>query len=165
MFGKLFKTKKSTTIDIVSPITGMAVSLEHVPDDAFAGKHMGDGVAIEPEVGKVIAPFNAVVSHIIHTNHAVILEHESGLQVLIHVGINTVALKGEGFKSFVQTGDTVKAGQTLIEFDIDLIRKAGYPIITPVVIANGEMVAEMNHTFNKMTAGSSPIISVVLAEQ
>lgn len=162
MLGKLFKSKKAT-LEIVAPLTGKAVELTEVPDEAFAGKHMGDGVAIEPTVGKLIAPFDGVIAHVIHTNHAVIIEHESGLQVLAHIGINTVAMQGEGFTGHVQTGDTVKAGQTLIEFDIDKIKAAGYPVITPVIIANGETVAEMESFFGDVKAGDTTVIRAVLA--
>ncbi|MBB3108608.1 PTS system glucose-specific IIA component [Paenibacillus phyllosphaerae] len=164
MFGKLFKAKKET-FTIRAPITGKAVSLTEVPDEAFAAGHMGKGIAIEPTVGKVVAPFDAIVAHIIHTNHAVILEHASGLQLLIHVGINTVAMKGEGFNGLVQMGDQVRAGQTLIEFDIEKIRTAGYPLITPVVIANeDEAVTETEVVEGKVTAGQDAVIHAVLAK-
>ncbi|TYP70241.1 PTS sugar transporter subunit IIA [Paenibacillus methanolicus] len=164
MFGKLFKAKKDT-FTITAPITGKAVPLTEVPDEAFAGGHMGRGIAIEPSVGKLIAPFDAVVAHVIHTNHAVILEHASGLQLLVHIGINTVAMKGEGFKGHVQIGDEVKAGQTLVEFDIEAIRAAGYPLITPVIIANEEeSVAELEVLQGSVTAGQDPVIQAVLAK-
>lgn len=164
MFGKLFKAKKDM-FQITAPITGKAVPLTEVPDEAFAGGHMGRGIAIEPSVGKLIAPFDAVVAHVIHTNHAVILEHASGLQLLVHIGINTVAMKGEGFKGYVQIGDEVKAGQTLVEFDIEAIRAAGYPLITPVIIANeDESVAELEVLQGTVTAGQDPVIQAVLAK-
>lgn len=125
-------------LEIPSPITGKAVPISEVPDPAFAEKHMGEGIAIEPTEGKAFAPFDGTVAHVMDkSKHAVILEHESGVQLLIHIGINTVGLKGNGFTTHVSTGDKVAKGQLLIEFDMDLIRQAGLPLVTPVLIPSG----------------------------
>lgn len=144
---------KTQFVDVLSPLQGSVVSLDQVPDEAFAQKMMGDGVAVKPEVGRLTAPFDGTIAHLIDTNHAVIVEHASGLQLLLHIGINTVALNGRGFKAHVQSGDQVKAGQLLIEFDPDVIGKAGYSTITPVVIATEELVSEVQHQYG--TADSS----------
>ncbi|MMZ64923.1 Glucose-specific phosphotransferase enzyme IIA component [compost metagenome] len=125
-------------LDIQAPIKGNAVALENVPDPAFASGAMGQGIAIEPEEGKVFAPFDGTVSHVIKSKHAIILEHESGVQILIHVGINTVALKGSGYTPHVQTGDRVKAGQLLLEFDRELVADAGYSLVTPIILPDGQ---------------------------
>ncbi|MEW4428709.1 sucrose-specific PTS transporter subunit IIBC [Paenibacillus pabuli] len=132
-------------LEIASPMTGTAVALANVPDPAFSEKHMGEGIAIEPTEGRVFAPFDGVVAHVMNkSKHAVILEHETGLQMLVHVGINTVGLKGEGFTAHVQSGEVVTAGQLLIEFDMNAIQAAGLPLITPVLIPNGnEMIEEV----------------------
>lgn len=121
-------------LELISPLSGTAVSLEQVPDPAFAEKQMGEGIAIEPSEGKVYAPFDATVAHVIKSKHALILEHASGVQVLIHVGINTVSLKGSGFTTHKNIGDKVQAGELLLEFDMEAIRAAGYPLITPIII-------------------------------
>ncbi|GAA0137131.1 sucrose-specific PTS transporter subunit IIBC [Paenibacillus sp. YSY-4.3] len=137
-------TDSSTDVlNMPSPISGKLMALEEVPDPAFAQKHMGEGFAVEPSEGKVFAPFDGEVAHIMNkSKHAVILAHESGMQLLIHIGINTVSLKGEGFTTHAQTGDTVKAGQLLIEFDVDAIQQAGLSTVTPVIIPSGtEQVA------------------------
>lgn len=130
-------------LNIPSPISGKLLALEDVPDPAFAQKHMGDGFAVEPSEGKLFAPFDGEVAHIMNkSKHAIILAHESGMQLLIHIGINTVSLKGEGFTTHVQTGDTVKAGQLLIEFDVGAIQQAGLSTVTPVIVPSGtEQVA------------------------
>lgn len=134
---------KVELLEIASPMTGTAVALANVPDPAFSEKHMGEGIAIEPTEGKVFAPFDGVVAHVMNkSKHAVILEHETGLQMLVHVGINTVGLKGEGFTAHVQSGDAVTAGQLLIEFDMNAIQAAGLPLITPVLIPNGNEIIE-----------------------
>ncbi|MBR2564566.1 MAG: PTS beta-glucoside transporter subunit IIBCA [Paenibacillus sp.] len=129
---------KVTLLEIASPIHGTVVDLEQVPDPAFSEKHMGEGIAIEPSEGKVYAPFDGVVAHVMDkSKHAVILEHATGVQLLVHVGINTVGLKGNGFVTHVKSGEPVVAGQLLIEFDMDTIREAGLPLITPVLIPSG----------------------------
>ncbi|WP_150266055.1 PTS system trehalose-specific EIIBC component [Paenibacillus tepidiphilus] len=129
-------------LELASPISGTAVPLEQVPDPAFAEKQMGEGIAIEPSEGKVYAPFDATVAHVIKSKHALILEHASGVQVLIHVGINTVSLKGSAFTAHKNIGDKVKAGELLLEFDMEAIRAAGLPLITPIIIPAGQDMVE-----------------------
>lgn len=151
------------TLTVLAPISGELVELGQVPDPAFAEKQMGDGIAIQPDEGKVYAPFDAVVAHVmLKSKHAIILEHASGVQVLIHVGIDTVSLKGEGFALSVRTGDHVKAGQLLIEFDPELIRKAGLSTITPVIIPNGiEGVLDFSLiSSGKVTAAADRLMKV-----
>ncbi|ETT37404.1 PTS beta-glucoside transporter subunit EIIBCA [Paenibacillus amylolyticus] len=151
------------TLEIMAPLTGQAVSLEQVPDPAFAEKQMGEGVAIEPSGNVVVAPFDAQVAHVIKSKHAVILEHASGLQVLIHVGINTVSLKGEGFNMHVEAGEHVKAGQKLLEFDRKVIEDAGYPLITPIIIPDGQdMVERVEVTTGDVTSNQSGVLKVHL---
>lgn len=154
----------SRVLNLLAPITGEAVSLENVPDPAFAERQMGQGIAIEPQEGRVIAPFDATVAHVIKSKHAVILEHETGVQVLIHVGINTVSLKGSAFTSHVTTGDKVKAGQLLLEFDRDAITAAGLPLITPIIIPDGQdVVASVEESApGHMTAGQSISLKIAL---
>lgn len=141
MFG-FNKNKKTTTpkvLEFRAPLTGSIVPLEEVADAAFSTKAMGDGVAVDPSEGKVFAPFDCKVVHVMEkSKHAIMLEHESGIQILIHVGMNTVSLKGSGFTAHVATGDTVKEGQTLLEFDIPFIQQAGYSVITPVIVPNDQ---------------------------
>lgn len=129
---------KDAILKITAPLSGNSIPLQQVPDEAFASGAMGKGIAIEPIEGKVVAPFDGVVAHMIKSKHALILEHTSGAQILIHVGINTVALKGEGYTTHVQTGDKVTAGQLLLEFDRDAITEAGYPIVTPIIVPDGQ---------------------------
>ncbi|PZT52763.1 PTS system trehalose-specific EIIBC component [Paenibacillus silvae] len=151
------------TLEIIAPLTGRAVPLAEVPDPAFAEKQMGEGIAIEPSGNQVVAPFDAQVAHVIKSKHAVILEHASGLQILIHVGINTVSLKGEGFVMHVETGDRVRAGQKLLEFDRKAIEAAGYPLITPVIIPDGQdMVERVEALTGDVTSGQSDVLKVHL---
>ncbi|KKO53367.1 PTS sugar transporter subunit IIA [Paenibacillus sp. DMB20] len=151
-------------VEVNSPLTGKVVPLSQVPDEAFAAGHMGQGIAIEPSEGRLVAPFDGTVAHVIKTKHAVMLEEKAtGLQYLFHIGINTVGLKGEGYTSHVNVGDSVKAGQTLIEFDIDAIKAAGYPVVTPVIVTNADELTSSveGHTGN-VTAGSDSVLSITL---
>ncbi|MDP9678931.1 PTS system trehalose-specific IIC component [Paenibacillus jamilae] len=130
-------------LEVKTPVLGHVVPLEQVPDPAFAERQMGQGIAVEPKDGRILAPFSGKVIHImVKSKHALILEHPTGVQILVHVGINTVSLKGEGFTMHVETGQTVEQGQLLMEFDRELIQKSGYPIITPVIVPDGQNMIE-----------------------
>lgn len=121
---------------IASPLTGRIVPLSEVPDAAFSSEALGKGIAIEPTIGEVSSPVNGRVVTIFPTGHAIGIETEDGAEILIHIGLDTVKLDGKGFNALVETGDTVTAGQKLITFDIELIKEAGYPVVTPIVITN-----------------------------
>ncbi|GAB2702157.1 PTS glucose transporter subunit IIA [Paenibacillus thermoaerophilus] len=153
---------KTQTVAIDSPLEGRSVPLEQVPDEAFAQKMMGDGVAIEPASGRLTAPFDGKIAHLIDTRHAVIVEHDSGLQVLLHIGINTVALGGRGFAAHVRTGDRVRSGQLLIEFDPKAIAEAGFRPITPVVIANEDIAAGVERKYGAVRENEKAILKVSL---
>ena len=128
---------------ITAPLSGKAVKLENVPDQTFAQGILGLGAAIEPTEGKVVAPDNGKVETLFDTFHAVGLTLDNGKELLIHVGINTVELKGEGFKAYVSEGDRVTKGQTLLTFDIDFIKSKGYQTITPVLVGNSDEFASV----------------------
>lgn len=121
---------------IASPLDGKIIELKDVPDKVFAEKMMGDGFAVEPNNGEVVSPINGTVSMVFGTKHAVGLTSEKGLEVLIHFGIDTVKLKGEGFEALVKTGDKVKIGDPLLNVDIDRIEDEVPSIITPIVFTN-----------------------------
>lgn len=131
---------------VYAPLEGKVVALEDVPDATFAEGVLGLGAAIEPAVGEVVAPADGEVSSIFDTHHAVGLTLDNGMELLIHVGINTVALNGEGFTAHVSEGDRVKRGQPLISFDKEFIISKGYPIITPVIISNADDYKEIKTT-------------------
>lgn len=123
-------------ISIMSPINGEAVPLSAVNDLTFAQEIMGKGIAIIPTEGKVLSPINGTVAMVFNTKHAIGLQTEDGVEILIHVGLDTVNLEGKHFNSFVKSGDTVKVGDKLLEFDIEAIKEAGYDTVTPVIITN-----------------------------
>jgi glucose-specific phosphotransferase system IIA component len=160
MFSKWFSSNKMT---LASPMTGTFVTLDQVPDPVFSQKMTGDGLAIQPTIGKVVAPFDGKVIHQFETKHAIILENHNKLQVLIHIGLDTVKLNGDGFTSHVNIGDEVKTNDILIEFDMKKMEQAGYSSISPVVITNGEIVKEQQILAQGFVeAGKTQILSIVL---
>ena len=124
---------------ILSPLSGTVVALKDVPDATFAEGVLGDGIAIEPKEGKVVAPCKGTVSTLFDTHHAIGLTLENGAELLVHIGINTVELNGEGYSAFVEEGDQVSPGQTLITFDPDFLRSKGYQTVTPVIVTNSDV--------------------------
>lgn len=132
--------------EISSPMTGTVVKMEDVKDNVFASKMMGDGIAVLPSEGKVFAPFDGEINVTFPTGHAVGIHGKDGCDVLIHVGIDTVKLEGKGFRYHIQNGDKVKKGDLLLEFDIPLIKEAGYDVTTPVIIVNTDSYKEIIKT-------------------
>ncbi|HBZ1364728.1 TPA: PTS beta-glucoside transporter subunit IIABC [Klebsiella pneumoniae] len=125
-------------ITIGSPMQGKLVTLDKVIDVTFASGVMGKGIAIKPENGKVVSPVDGVIASLFKTKHAIGIETASGAEILIHVGIDTVKLNGEYFTAYVKSGDTVKQGDLLLEFDSQKIEEAGFDLTTPVIISNTE---------------------------
>lgn len=123
-------------IIIASPLNGEIVPLTDVKDETFASEMMGKGIAINPTEGKVVSPINGTVQMIFKTKHAIGLKSEDGAEILIHIGMDTVQLDGKHFTAHVKDGDKVKVGDTLVEFDMDAIKKEGYELVTPVIITN-----------------------------
>ncbi len=129
---------KSNEIIINSPLTGKVVDLSTIDDAAFASGVLGKGVAIEPTVGVAVSPVDGTVETLFKTNHAIGLVTESGAEILIHIGMDTVKLDGKHFTAKIAQGDVVKVGQPLVEFDIEAIKAEGYSLITPVVVTNSD---------------------------
>ena len=123
---------------LFAPVKGNVIGREEIPDETFAAGILGDGVGIEPETGEVVAPFDGEISTVADTRHAVGITGPDGMEVLIHVGIDTVNMKGEGFEVFVSEGEKVKAGQRLLTFDIEKIKEAGYSTTTAVLLTNSD---------------------------
>lgn len=126
--GKVVKS-----VIISSPVTGTATGIEEAPDEAFAGKMMGDGAVVTPKESAVYAPADGTISFVFDTKHAIGFTTDSGLSLLIHIGIDTVNLKGEGFKVLVENGDEVKKGAKIMELDLDYIKKNAPSLVSPVI--------------------------------
>ncbi|MDA7746119.1 PTS glucose transporter subunit IIA [Psychromonas sp.] len=151
----------SNTIDIVAPISGEIVAIEDVPDVVFAEKIVGDGIAIRPTGNKMVAPCAGEIGKIFETNHAFSLESDTGIELFVHFGIDTVELKGEGFTRIAQEGQKVKAGDTIIEFDLELLTSKAKSILTPVVISNMDEIKELKKMSGTVVAATDTILKIV----
>lgn len=152
--------KKQRTIEIISPMTGEIVAIEDVPDKVFSEKMVGDGLGIEPVEGIVTAPFDGEVVSLFPTNHAIGLRTKNGIELLIHVGLDTVDLKGEGFERIVEENQKVKKGDLLLKFDIDFIKSKEKSIISPIIITNMDMVKELDKSKGKVEKGKDIMMKV-----
>ena len=146
--------------NVYAPMAGKAVAISEVPDPTFAEGMLGNGVAIEPTEGKVYAPCDATVDMMFTTGHAVSLVADFGAEILIHVGLETVSLEGKPFTVHVANGDKVKKGQLLIEVDLDAVKAAGLPTITPVVICNTDDYPTFNTFVGKDVTNNDVVIAL-----
>ena len=156
-FKKLFGKK---TDNFYAPMAGKAVPISEVPDPTFAEGLLGNGIAIEPSEGKVYAPSDATVDMMFTTGHAVSLVADCGAEVLIHVGLETVSLEGKPFKVYAASGDKVKKGQLLMEVDLDAVKAAGLPIITPMLICNTDEYPTFNTIVGKNVTNDDVVIEL-----
>lgn len=139
MFKNLFKKNKedkTPSQNYIQPLEGKLLNISEVPDPVFSQKMMGDGIAIDPSNGMLVAPADGQIMNVFPTKHALSMTDNNGKEILIHVGLDTVTLKGEGFTAFVKDGDKVKQGQKLMEIDFDAIKSKVPSIITPMVFTN-----------------------------
>ncbi|MFQ3545240.1 PTS glucose transporter subunit IIA [Halobacillus rhizosphaerae] len=161
MFKKLFGNNR-TEEQLVAPLSGKVVSLDEVDDPVFNQRMMGDGVAIQPSEGIVVSPVDGEVVQLFPTNHAVGVKTKSGVEVLIHIGLETVSMEGEGFEGHVKTGDKVKAGQTLVTFDKSLVAQMAKSTITPVIITNfDETIEQFTPAYEKVTYAGDTVIATL----
>lgn len=158
-----FKKKEETVVDynVKAPLTGKVIELTQVPDPVFAGLLLGKGIAIEPTSGEVVSPVNGTVTTVFPTGHAVGLTATSGVEVLIHVGMDTVSLNGQGFTQHVKAGDKVTIGQRLVTVDLEAVKAAGYPIVTPVVITNTGDFTDITTTQATTVTSGDDLLTIV----
>ncbi|MBR6595574.1 MAG: PTS glucose transporter subunit IIA [Oscillospiraceae bacterium] len=156
-FNKLFGKK---TDKFYAPMAGKAVPINEVPDPTFAEGMLGNGIAIQPTEGKVYAPCDATVDMMFTTGHAVSLVADCGAEILIHVGLETVSLEGKPFKVLAANGDKVKKGQLLIEVDLEAVKAAGLPTITPMLICNTDDYPTFNTIVGKDVTNDDVVIEL-----
>lgn len=156
------KTKVKKEEEILSPMNGVIVSITNVPDKVFASETMGKGIAIEPVDGRVVSPVDGVVTTLFETKHAIGITSDNGAEILIHIGMDTVNLRGDHFVSHIKQGDQVKAGDLLVEFDIKKIINEGYSVLTPVIVTNTADYSHIEST-KKTKAKEKEIILTVTA--
>ena len=160
-FSKLFgKAEEKNDNGIYAPVAGQAVPVSEVPDPTFSSGMLGNGIAIIPTDGKVCAPCNATVDMMFTTGHAVSLVADSGAEILIHVGLETVGLEGKCFTVHVENGQKVKKGDLMIEVDLEGIKAAGLNTITPVVICNTDDYSTFNTTVGKAVTNADVVIEL-----
>ncbi|MDE6993007.1 MAG: beta-glucoside-specific PTS transporter subunit IIABC [Lachnospiraceae bacterium] len=153
--------EKDGKIALASPLKGKVLKLSEVKDEAFASGVLGQGAAVEPEEGVLYAPADGTVSALFPTGHAIGLTTQTGLELLMHVGMDTVQLDGKGFKAFVETGETVKQGQKLLEFDRKLISEAGYSLVTPVLVTNSDDFEQVEITGDEKVKAGDLLLSIM----
>ncbi len=157
MFG-LFKSKKQM---LVSPADGDIVKLEDVPDEVFSAKLAGEGIAITPHSNTFVAPVAGIVTKIFSTNHAFSIRTSNGFEVMVHIGLDTVELNGEGFKALAKEGDKVSVGKPIISADLAFIESKGKPTITPIVVNHEKEVIVSSDKVGNIQEGEE-LMEVIL---
>ena len=146
---------------LYSALEGTAIPMSMVNDATFASEVLGKGVAVIPAMGKVVAPCDATVETVFDTKHAVGLSTESGMELLIHIGINTVELNGKYFTSHVKNGDHVKKGQLLVSFDMEKVKAAGYDVTTPLIVTNSDDYKDVKILSEDSVTPSDKVLEIV----
>lgn len=147
-------------IELISPLSGKVVALPDVKDEVFSQKILGDGIAICPTVGKLCAPEDGQVVQVFESKHAITVTTVGGAEILLHIGIDTVSLKGKCFDVKVSAGQTVRRGDVLVAFDIEGIRSAGYDVTTPMIVSNSDDF-EQSVVQNGEVAVGAPLLRLV----
>ncbi|GAB6098690.1 PTS glucose transporter subunit IIA [Halanaerocella petrolearia] len=149
-------------LEVLAPITGDLVELEEVPDQVFSQKMMGDGIAINPTDDMIVAPCEGQIVQIFDTNHAVGIETKEGIELLIHIGIDTVELAGQGFTRIAQEGVKVKPGDELIKIDKEFLVENAPSLITPLIVTDMSKVDEVEKGQGSVTAGQDKVMDISL---
>ena len=166
MFKKLFGKGKEVNkeIQIYAPLTGEYVKIEDIPDPVFAQKMMGEGFGINPSEGEVVSPIEGKVDNVFPTKHAIGLKADTGLELLVHIGLDTVQLDGQGFEILVNSGDTVKVGDPLLKFDLEYIRKNAKDVISPIIITNSDQTESIHiDDVQAVVKGETKVIDVTMS--
>lgn len=159
IFGKNSEPKFShQNKTVLCPIDGKVIPMEQLPDETFATGILGPGCGVEPTGDTVYAPFDGKVTQVATTLHAVGLESKDGVEVLVHVGMDTVEMQGKGFKSLVQEGQDVHAGTPLLKVDLGAIRAAGHPTATAVIVTNSDDLPEMRLVMTGEAKAGDPLL-------
>ena len=153
--------KKDKGIELTAPMKGKCVSIKEVPDPTFAEEILGKGIAVIPQDGHVYAPADGKISTVFPTGHAVGITTADGAEILIHIGLDTVQLNGEGFQARVAQGDRVKKGQLLVSFDMAFIEEKGYCLETPVLVTNSDDYLEVVETVAEHVAQGDVLLKVL----
>ncbi|WP_294393396.1 PTS glucose transporter subunit IIA [uncultured Clostridium sp.] len=154
---------ETKTFKLVAPVDGKSLPLSETPDPVFAQKMAGDGLAMEPTGDVIVAPADGELTLVFNTKHAFAITLDNGVELLVHIGIETVSLNGEGFEQLVEQGTRVKAGDPIIKIDREFIKSKGLPLTTPVLITNPDMLKSISPVENVETkAGQTTVLEYTL---
>lgn len=157
---RVVTTPNFTTSDICSPLTGQVKDITTIEDDVFSSGMLGQGIAIEPTDGQVLSPVDGVVTSVFPTKHAIGVTSDDGVEILIHIGMDTVSLNGEGFESFVKQNDRVHKGDLMLRVDLDKIKAAGLSVITPIVVTNSSSYQAVKIAANNQVSKGDLILTI-----
>ncbi|MGV3097021.1 PTS sugar transporter subunit IIA [Staphylococcus borealis] len=166
MFKKLFGKGKEVNkeIEIYAPLTGEYINIEDIPDPVFAQKMMGEGFGINPTEGEVVSPIEGKVDNVFPTRHAIGLKADNGLEILVHIGLDTVQLDGQGFEILVSSGDTVQVGDPLLKFDLEYIKNNAKDVISPIIITNSDQTESIHVNDVKVVIkGETKVVDVTMS--
>ena len=166
-FRRLHGLVSDDGIRVYAPVSGKILPIEDVPDVVFSERIAGDGIAIKPEGDKLVAPFDGTIVQVFETNHAFAIRSEKNIEVLVHFGIDTVDLRGKGFKRLAESGQKVHKGDPIIGFNLKELESSAHSTVTPVVISNmGELeIDRLNKADGDAVAGETAVLSLFLKEQ
>ncbi len=153
IMGLFDKLMKGSRIEICSPVNGEIVPMDSVPDPMFAQEMIGKGVAVMPSDGRFVAPCDGEIAALFDTGHAYCINSTDGAELMVHIGIDTVNLKGQFYKICAKQGETVKKGDLIVEVDIEGVKSAGYDVITPVIISNHAKFSNIEKKSGAVSAG------------
>ncbi|MGX0195172.1 PTS sugar transporter subunit IIA [Staphylococcus haemolyticus] len=166
MFKKLFGKGKEVNkeIEIYAPLTGEYINIEDIPDPVFAQKMMGEGFGINPTEGEVVSPIEGKVDNVFPTKHAIGLKADNGLEILVHIGLDTVQLDGQGFEILVSSGDTVQVGDPLLKFDLEYISNNAKDVISPIIITNSDQTESIHvNDVKAVIKGETKVVDVTIS--
>lgn len=166
MFKKLFGKGKEVNkeIEIYAPLTGEYINIEDIPHPVFAQKMMGEGFGINPTEGEVVSPIEGKVDNVFPTKHAIGLKADNGLEILVHIGLDTVQLDGQGFEILVSSGDTVQVGDPLLKFDLEYIRNNAKDVISPIIITNSDQTESIHvNDVKAVIKGETKVVDVTMS--
>lgn len=166
MFKKLFGKGKEVNkeIEIYAPLTGEYINIEDIPDPVFAQKMIGEGFGINPTEGEVVSPIEGKVDNVFPTKHAIGLKADNGLEILVHIGLDTVQLDGQGFEILVSSGDTVQVGDPLLKFDLEYIKNNAKDVISPIIITNSDQTESIHvNDVKAVIKGETKIVDVTMS--
>lgn len=154
----MFGRKKNKSIAVMAPVTGKTIPITEVEDQVFSDKILGDGVAMVPQDDNFYAPCDGTVVQVAHTYHAICIETNDGLELLLHLGMDTVQLEGEGFTAHVKTGQKVKAGDKLVTMDRAFVEEKGFTCVSPFIVTNLDSVKDVSFFTGSTIHGETKVI-------